>query len=294
MWVCGPEPVLREEVIAAARAAAPEVVSLRPGEHSEADIWSVCAEYGGSRQVVIRSADKLRHWDQFGRIMDNWRQVENTRILFAAAQPDFPRTDGELASQCARIRDSASGQLICCTAPTGDALADWVGSRLPAGGRVLGLHVIDAVGQEKPALAELAAVAVKLRLLGIASEQAVRAVASEVSGETFADALVLRGRKAALAHRYVSHGEIGGEIGKLDYLTGILNSLHDARERKLGAADVRRRYGIGSFVLRRYGDVAPSYTPARIAGCRQVLAMADGHWRRGADEGILEAIAALW
>lgn len=295
MWVCGPEPVLREEVISAALQASDETVSLSAAEDKEADIWAHATQYPGDgiRLVVVREAQRLRRWEHLTLILGAWRELAMVRLLLVSDADDFPRQDGELAPHVRQVRDCSAGQAIRCSAPSGDALLDWLASRLPEGGRVTASRVLGLTGTDEPDLQEAAQAAARLRLLGSTQGSALQQATECVPGG-FADTLVLSGVRAAMASAAeAGHSDIGAAIGLLDSRLGVLTTLYQAQQEKLPPAEVGRR-GVGQFLQRRFSEVARGYPPGRVQRCREVLAFADSYWRSGASSGVLESVAAQW
>jgi hypothetical protein len=299
--VCGPERVLAAEVEDAARSAADEVIIMHAGEDAENDIWAQASQIPGDQDqmhlLLVRSAQKLRHWDQFAGIIAARHDLSSTRLFFASDDDDFPYAvsgaDRVLAPAVAMIRDSRMGLLVRCAMPGTDALVEWADVRLGSPGKLLADYVLTRTGGSLRAVAD---VGEKLERSGLAAtRERIGLLADTAPGSTFADALMLGDKPQAFeAAALLTHGEIGGTIALLDARLDMLTALHEALARKLDAREISMRCGVGQFLQRAFRDVAPSYTPARVAACRGILAVADDQWHSGEAEGIPEVICALW
>lgn len=300
-YVCGTERVLAEEVVALAVAAADDYVPLIAGDDPEEAVWDAASQLPPDpdvvRLVLVRSAQRLRNWDQFPAIAGARAELGNVRLFFCSDEDDFAyvREDEErqLAPHLALIRDSRQGLLVRCGTPSSEALLDWASEQLGGAGKVLADHLLTRTGSDLRAVADVAG---KLVLSGITpTRERIDLLAEQAPGATFADSLMLERKPAALlALDQLTEGEAGGVIALLDSRVSTLAVLHDAYVRRMDARDIAVKLGVGQFLQRAFREVAPAWTPARVTDHRSLLAVADDAWRSGAGEGILEMVCALW
>lgn len=295
--MCGPERVLAEEVIATARAAADERITLVAGDDREADIWAQAGQPAAdpdiTRLVVIRCAQRLKSWNGMSGLVA--ATETGLRVLFHSEDRDFPTvtSDGDksLAPHVALLRDSSKGLIIRAIRPSGEEeLAEWAAQRLGGAGRVLGSRALLRAGGDLRSVADLGD---KLARAGFEATQArVDVLCEQQPGEEFATLLVLGDKPGALA---AAPGEPPARaISLLTVRLHTLAALHAAHQRHLDARDTARQFGVDQYAQRLLRDVAPSYSPPKVASCRSVLAAADDAWRGGESAGVLEFVTALW
>lgn len=299
-WVCGPEPVLVQEVVAAAVQSADECIALTGGSDPDEEFWDLASslppDSESVRLILVRGAERIRGWDPFAGIAAAHRELGHVRLLFLADEDDFPYVRGDserqLAPHVAVIRDSRQGLLVRCGAPSGEALLEWGSQRLGGAGRNLAADLMTAAGGDLRAAADIAG---KLLLGGYEpTADRLRVLAEPAPDKQFADALMLGDKPGALLALDVLSDGPGPVIALLESRLETLAALHDAWTRKLDAREIAVKLGIGQFLQRTFKDAAPEWTPERVTEHRSVLAIADDAWRSGAGEGILELVCALW
>ena len=299
-WVCGPEFILREEVVSAYRKAlsgAQPVVWTAAQAH-ERDLWDelLTQPPDGGRLVLVRGADAL------GKL--NFRMplllsdgLETSYVVFVSEEDNFAKgEDKALAGYLAALRDSKYGQLIRCCAPAReeDRVA-LVASWWPGAGRNLAAEMLSRCGED---LTLASVVCTKAVLSGLApSEKALEVALAgfSVSGG-YVPVLIAGDRKKAMrAARDVLPGETGAVLGLLVSRIETLSILRDEvslsnRDMVQVAATLR----IDQYLVRLLRPYAAQYDHAKIARCRELLAIAESAWKSGVHDGILEAVAALW
>jgi hypothetical protein len=302
-WVCGTEPVLVEDVVAAVCASVAGRISLTAGADREADIWaalsSPLADPGDSVAVIVRDAHKLRSWDQLPAVVAS-RELDAVKAVLVSGEARLAQVPGEdkpsLAPHLAALRDSRSGQLVECRLPedwkqTPDWVMEWADRQLGGPGPALAGFLLAACGGR---LEEAAAVAVKLRLAGLPPSRELIAVLADLA-TSFAESLIAgRPKEALAAAASLTPEATGRAIGLLASRLEVLAALRTAVTQRLDARDTAVKLGVAQFLQVRYKSACLPYGPARVDSCRMVLAMADEAWRSGAVTGVAEFIAVLW
>jgi hypothetical protein len=291
-WVCGPELVLQDEVIAAQLAAVPllGVIRLTAGEVPERDIWDCCSFPGEDRLVLIRDADRLKDPARIIPLTGAARDI--SMLVFASNEDDFPKGKGGLAPYLAAIRDCRYAQMIRCTKPRDDDLLDWTVSRWPGLGRNDAWRLAVRAGGDLAAIRDAGA---KAQAAGLLDAKHIGTLCDLFPGEEMAELLVAGNKPGALAAAAgTSRSAIGAALALLSSRLGTLCAIREGQQRQLDTRAICSRLGVSQFLLARYRDVAAAYPPARVRQCREILAQADSAWRSGAETGIAETVIANW
>lgn len=302
-WVCGTEPVLVEDVVAAVCASVSGRISLAAGTDREADIWaalsSPLADPGGSVAVIVRDAHKLRSWDQLPAVVVS-RELDAVKAVFVSGEARLAQVAGEdkpsLAPHLAVLRDSRSGQLVECRLPddwrqTPDWITEWADRQLGGAGPVMAGFLLAVCGGR---LEEALAVAAKLRMAGLPPRRELISALADLAA-SFTESLITgRLREALAAAASLSREDTGRAIGLLASRLDVLAALHTAAAQRLDARDTAVKLGVPQFLQVRYKGVSGAYGAARVASCRTALALADEAWRSGATVGLAEFVAVLW
>jgi hypothetical protein len=283
-WVCGPEPVLVREVVAAHREGAPpgQCTAVFAGDAPERGTWDLLLSDPppGGRRTVVYEAERLKGTGNLALLAAEGADTAYT--VFVSGEPDFRRDDGKLAPHLAALQASKAAQLIRCCEPSkaGDRTA-LVASWWPGATLTFAYDVLTRCGSlERAYLA-----CEQARLAGLVpSRKAAAAVCPAEPGSDFADLLMAGDRRgAALAAGRLSASGLGAAIGLLaSWLTAAEQVSTGSREH----AD--------QFTARRVLPYADAYPADRIRRCRRALAVADSAWRGGARAGVAESLAACW
>jgi hypothetical protein len=303
-WICGNEPVLIEEIVGVALVSADSHLSLTAGEEAEAEIWAAAssplADPDAAQLVVIRSAQRLKRWDQLVPVLTA-RDLDQVRVLFVSSEEKLPRVRGDeegrpvLPLHLAQLRDSRCGTVVECRVPEDwreapDWLLDWASRQLGGADRAMSAQLLSSAGS----VAAAQAVATKLRLAGVPASSTSIAGLTEPGG-AFTEAVIANRRsEALLAAALLTREETGAAIGLLASRLDVLAALYTASERRLDGRETAVKLGVPSFLQMRFRQVAVSYSAARVRACRGILAVADEAWRSGAQDGVPEFVAALW
>lgn len=292
-WVCGNELVLVRTVKEAYVKALPSLRPL-PVWCSEGRVWDNLLTVPPEPQLlVVYGVEQLKDVTLLPLLTTD--TFDGNYILFVSTEEDFRRgEDKKLIAQLAFLRDSRHGQLVRCCAPSSDEdAADIVASWWPGSGRNVASALLTHCGGDLTAAYHAAQKAVRA---GIAPDvQAVRAVSVQNSHEDYARLLLAGDRRRAMtAAREVGLDAAGGVIALLAARLALLPLVREAVQRRESPADTVRRLRVDAWVLRQLRPFASDYDPARVARCRELLAMAETAWKSGSRLGVLEAVAALW
>jgi hypothetical protein len=287
-WVCGAEPALVRQVLDAYRAAVPQGTSLFAQETPERDIWDQvlsCPPPGG-RRLFVHGAGQLKNTRLVGELVAA-PGMDTAFTVFIDAADDFPRADGQLAPHLAVLQAARTAQLIRCCRPSRDEeLAALVASWWPGAGRGLAQDVLARCGGSLTRAAQACDKAVRA---GLDPTRAMAALACDSGDAEVAGPLIAGDKRAAIAAaRLCSGGETGGLLA---LLASRLAALEAIRAADAGGAG---RDGRDRFLHHLLGRYAGAYDPARVRRDRETLAALEAAWRGGADEGVPEALVALW
>lgn len=299
-WVCGDQPALAREVTAAYRASCPADCQyvLTAGDGPDRDVWDVVLTDPlptFPRLLTVRAAERLRDLAPMAALAAA-ASADGPRTVFVSAEADFARVpQGDkkvLAPHLAILQASRHGQLVRCCAPARaeDQLA-LVASWWPGAGPGLARMVLRACGGDLTLAWQACD---KAGRAGLAAESRYAGVVCEAEpGASFADPLVAGNKAAAIAAAHkAGPEETGAGIGLLAAWLRVLAAIREARPP--GGGPLVRVEGVDRFLLHKLGPFAGPYDSARVARCREVLAMAEHFWRSGAREGVAAAVVALW
>lgn len=271
--------------------------SLTAGLDTEATIWAVANQYplstGASRLTVIRDADKLKKWDALTLWAGNLRTMPGSHLLFVSAEPDFPYTGdgkrGTLKPHVELIKNK--GRIVRCAMPNEPDAIAWVRRRCPLLDDDTAQYLLTRAGGS---LSITVNVAAKLSLFTnvVVTTATIDLLVEERSGLSFVDALLHDDKRAAVTLApSLDRAERSRVTALLDSRLDLLGQLWNTVRAGQGLRDVT---GVNPFLARLYLPVAKHYSPQRCAYSRRLLAVVDDAHRRGADEGVMEALVALF
>jgi hypothetical protein len=296
-WVCGPEPYLAREVVAAHLDGAPpgQCAFLFAGEVPEREVWDellTCPPPGG-RRTVVHGAEKLRNLGGIALLAGAGGQ-ETAFTVFVSADSDFGHDgDGALAPHLAALRDAKAGQMVRCCAPSkAEDQVALVASWWPGASRTLAYDVLSRCGT-----LEAAYQACEQARLAALEPTAARAalVCQPRPGDRLADYLLAGDRRRAMeAAAVLPRGETGRLIGLLASLLVIAEGIGEGVHDGMTAREAAGRLRADRFSASRVVPYAAAYGTDRIRRCRRVLAGAEAAWKSGAGSGVAESVVSQW
>lgn len=297
-WVCGPEPVLVRAVTGAYREDTPAdcQVVLSAGDTAENLVWDALLGDplpGFPRLSIVLAAEKLKSTQVMAQLAAS-ASADGPRAVFVSADADFPRDGKDLAPHLAALQKSRHGQLIRCCAPSkSEDLVSLVCAWWPGLSRNLAWQVLRRSDGDLTRAAGACGKAVRAGLEP--SEASVLAVSEPEPGAAFADALVA-GKKgeAMAAARQAGRGDTGYGLAVLASRLDQLAVVHDALKSGVPQRDLSARVHVSRWQAGQLAPHAPSYDVARVARCRELLAMAESRHRAGAAAGVAQAVVACW
>lgn len=295
-WVCGPEDVLREEVVQAYRAAMPGAATWS-GWHDEGEVWDqLLTQPPGPRLAVVRVAEKLHKAASLLPVLLG-SGLETAFAVFVSSDDDFERAEGKLAPHLAALRDSRNGQLIRCCAPGKDEelyalIAGW----WPGAGKNVARALTVRCGSD---LSRVKAACGKAVAAGVEpSADMLDVVAPPLASGDFATFLVAGDKKRAMAAAAVLAGcpqaEAAQAIGLASSRVIVLSLLNDAAKHSEEFSDAARKLKIDPFIVSTLRKYVPAYDSRKVHRCLELLAMAESTLKTGARDGVLESVVALW
>lgn len=300
-WCCGSEPVLREDVVNVVRAQiAPSTrddlrFDLRDSVTRVDDarrMWETLHQYpvdqDAARLIQVRGAERLTSWST----LTSWlqapaRQLPRTHLLLVSGQPDPPPAVVDLHS-------TRRGQMLVvrCGTPRASDLVWWVRDLV-----TMDESVAEHLARRlRGNLAALSDVCATLRLYnGSPTKQTVDALCAEQPATSFVERVLSLQRPLAIrAADDVPAAEYRAVVGLLASRLGVLEKLHHAVRAELSRREIAALDGVPYFLADQYLPVAQHYSPERCARRRALLAVVDDALARGARDGVLEALVALW
>jgi hypothetical protein len=294
--VCGPEPVLVRDVVAAHRegAAADQCVALFAGDVPEQDIWNhlLSVPPGGGRRAVVYGAEKLKNTSDMD-LLTGEEALATAYVVFVSGDGDFAQEDGALAPHLVTLKSAKSGQMIRCCEPSKleDRVA-LVASWWPGASAGFAHDVLARCGSLERAWQACE----QARLAGLKPVAPSAAVTcpAEPGGE-LADHLMAGSRRAAMAAAgRVGPGELGAVIGLLTVRLAAVEQVGAGLRAGLSLHEAVAGQDVSRFVASQVARYARSYDADRVRRCRQRLAQADSAWRSGARDGVAESLVAGW
>ena len=310
-WVCGPEVVLVEDVIAhVVSQLAPEawnLVTLVAGEDSERSIWAALDQHpmGTSpRVVIVRHTEMLTQWERFITWVKDRGRNPRTYLVMVSSEEAVPRTEPTPEQRREGVRSEplphiacigARGHVVECkpfTSATALKSVEWVKSKAPMRDP-MARHLLIRANWDLRLVRDTC-----LKLAAFNGEitiSVINALVAEQPRDTFSDALLALDRKTALLSlETMDDDDISKVIGLLDAKLDKAGMIHDMVSNHKTTGDMAKALGPQAFLLTELMKVAKHYDARRRLKIRKVLAMADEAFRQGATVGVLESIVAFW
>jgi DNA polymerase III delta subunit len=308
-WLCGSDRILIEEVIDYIRGyySSAEQSSYDLSVQRELYFFSVISRFplekNLKRVVVVREIQCLERWDKlYEWLQVRGRQLQNTIVVFVSDDIEFPEESHP--SHAAFKFVQRAGSAIRCTNTPEQALAAWIISKLAwrdvSCDEPTAYALIRHVNKDLPAINSTIH---KASILGKGTRltaDIVKQLSTPIPSDDFVDNLLATDRRAAYAStELIAPSEYGRTIGLLFSRLDLLGRLH--RELQAGkdiqhivsdsAAGANR---VPLFLVRRYLPLAKDYGISRRTRCQRLLTIVDDAYQRGASDGILESLVALW
>lgn len=308
-WLCGSEGILVEEIVSdiASYYSDAEYSSYDLSVQRESFVISGLSQYPlsreGKRLVVVREIECLDRWDSLHRwIVRSGRALPNNIAVFVSSNIDFPAKDSPAHDSFRSIQQR--GSVIRCTNTSEQALANWVKAKITwrdvSCSTQTALHLVRRSNRD---LAALRSAVVKASILGRGTALTVD-VANQllrpVPSDAFADNLIATDRPAAYASiEFVPRADYGRTIGllfsRLELLGRLNRGLQAGKDmRNIVNDSSATGVPVSDFLGRRYFPHAKDYAESRRVRCHRLLTIVDDAYQRGATEGILESLVALW
>jgi hypothetical protein len=294
-WVCGPEPVLAREVVAAHRegAADGQCDALFAGDVPEREIWDylLCDPLPGGRRTAVYGAEKLKDPGKAALLAAEGADTAYT--VFVSADTDFAREGGALVPHLAALQASKHAQLVrCCEPSKVEDRTSLVASWWPGATPNFAYDVLARCGSlERAWLA-----CEQARMAGLSPVPAMAAAVcpAEPGGE-FADLLMAGSKRAAVAVAgQLGRGDLGAVIGLLASRLAVAETIGAGTAHGLSPKEAASREHVDRFAASRVIPYVGAYGADRIRRLRRVLAAAEAAWRAGAVVGVAESLVALW
>lgn len=304
-WVCGEEEVFRLHVAARVRdlagAVPPNVLSLSAADTPEPQVWAHLNQHPldseRKRLVVVHDAQRLVHLDRLvAWVKDNQTtRSRNAVAVFVSSEPDF---ENEARDDIAR---SSSAMIVRCSLPRNpedrlkravEVLARW-GEIDPTTAGVLvkrvnfDMHEAWAVMQKANALRTLMPE-------GRLNVRTVEMLAPRRVEEDVVWSLIALNKRAAVeavlegtARPTWVIGTLAGHLEMLSRMNGHLATTSSVRE-------MAHRVGAREQAVRTLMPYARLYSRREAVRRTLLLNRLDNACQHGAEEGVLEALIAMW
>lgn len=294
-WVCGPEPVLVRDVVAAHRDGADpgQCVTLFAGDAPEREAWDLLLSSppGGGRRAVVHGAEKLRDYSAVAALASEG-SLATAFVVFVSGAGDFERDGGALVPHLAALQASKDGQLVrCCEPSKAEDRTALVASWWPGASRTLAYDLLARCGSLERAWHACA----QARMAGLAPEPRMLAVVcpSEPGGE-LADLLIAGKRKAAAAAARGAGAEVAAVIGLLAQRLSAIELIAAGTGAGLPAREAASRGHVDRFTASLVIPHTAAYDAERVSRCRRLLAALEAAWKSGARDGVPEFLVAGW
>jgi hypothetical protein len=298
-WVCGPEEVLRSEVVRAYRNAVPSASTtlLFTGELPEYQVWDQVLSYplSAGRLIVVHGAERLRDYGSF-EVLAEAEGFDTAFTVFVSSDKDFAKgEDGKaLAPHLAALKGCKDAQLVRCARPSRDEdLLKLVASWWPGAGSNFAHALFTRCGGD---LAIAREACLKAELAGLPpAPESIEYVVTEPPALAYIEALLSGDRRsAAYAAGFMQKNEVGYALAVLWDRLGQLAALREAKARGMTGMEIATKLKLNRYVQHYLTPLAPGYTPEKVRACRKLLAVAELAHQAGAVAGVAEALAANW
>lgn len=302
-WICGPEVVLREQIIGITREAIGsesldlDVLQVETKKGSEAAVWSAINQYpsgdGRSRTVIVRDAEKLKSWPKLADWLENSRLNPNTYVIMVSDVRDLD-TENEPLSFC---KGRTQVHMVKCVPPAYDHIDEWCammftnGSSLDVSHSVMH-YLVERVGGNPSKIIQTLD---KLRIITEVPTQAHIDVLTERTREDlYIEALQVVDRPSAMeAALQLSEKDILLTIGRVEAMLRQSTEIASYVRRGSTTKDIAARTSIPVPVIVSMMGAARQHTEKSRVRRSMVLAQADSMARRGV-LGTLVYIASNW
>lgn len=295
-WVAGDQPVLIEDVIVTTKTKLNpsdlDYVSLSFGPNFDREVWAAANQFpltpGANRMILVRDADRLTRWGQLDAWLKNTRTLPGVYLVFVSERPEQLTGKKGVPPHLAALR-APRGFLVRAAGLSEDDAVAWVRSRSGLDSE-LARYLLTRTGGN---LTAAAAVCAKLALFEQGAGSAtINALVAESPSDDFTDNLIAGDkRKALLNLPDLSHTDRIKAVALLDSRLDLLERLH---RMKVAGQSWREVSGVSPFLLKQYMPHARSYDSDTCTHRRQALAVLDDVLRRGINDGVMEALIALW
>lgn len=310
-WVCGPESVLKDDVVDNIRRMldldAWSYIPIVLGEDPERLVWAALDEHplgSSQRLVVVQHADRLTQWHRLEQWVKHRTQNPRTHVIFVSDEERLTRTDPtpeerrkgakeELVPHLEAIR--GKGPLIECrpfTQATAKHAVTWVRLRLPMREAVAG-HLLDRANGDLRLVRDTL---FKMRALGVeVTISLVNSMLQAQPRDTFTESLMALDKPAALrALDRLPESDYSRVIGLLDSDIDFAHRIHEMLLEHKTPGEIARAVGNRGFLVSDVIPVAKHYNDKRVREIRALLAVADEHLRQGVRVGLLESLVSGW
>lgn len=314
-WICGAETVLVEDTLDLLvaerwRLYQPQVMRMTAGSDSAADIWAVANQYpldeNAQRLVIVREAQRLVNWDPLVSWVDSVRTLPNNSLIMVSSEDDYPLEPTKYGDRSRPLKAHAQliqrrGAIIKCSQATDtktnktnmtaeSKIIEWINWRCPMREETARYLAVRTSGR----MDLIRDVCDKVALwnqpnIGI---EVIDDLCPVEPAESFADALTMRNRPAALlALRSVPEADYGFIVGNLEYRLTLLTSLLKLKTSGKDAWQNSANRAVPEVFRVKFGDYVKFYNDGQVRESRNALALADEMLRSGAREGVMEVLA---
>lgn len=311
MWVCGTEPILRNEITDFARTNVRVSADVTGTNMRWVDHTYQSFLMPGSHLTVIHEAEAIQKWAALDGLLTLLRANEDRHVIFVSAEDSVHSEEKDDAGKklykphIEMLRKSKIFGYVICNGLNVVPPTDRLGKATRASDAVLWLqthgplsagsceHVLRRCGAD---LAKARDVAQKVALFGAdASKQALDLLCTQSVTDTFVESL-LRGEKykAVMAAREIPSDRLSQIIGQLDYLLDLMGKLHAYHRDFKSRRDASLDDTIPTHLALLYWEAAKLYDAGKRRHCRQSLAAIDSCLISSRGDGLLESLVALW
>lgn len=301
-WVCGEEEVFRLAVVARLKEIADvapfNTLTLSAAETPESEIWAYLNQHpldsDQKRLIVVHEAQRLEHLDRLvAWVKDNQTvRSRNAVAVFVSTDPDLEHEER------ANLMSSSSALLVRCSLPkdeqdrlkrASEVVCAW-GHIDPTTAAVL-------VKRVNFDMAEARAFMQKASLFPTAriTPAAVEALTPRrVEQDVVWSLLGLNKRKAVEAVSEGTDAQAGWIIGSLAAHIETLGRMNALLPTTTSVKDMARKIGAREQYVRSLFPYAKFYPRKEMVRRTVLLNRMDHAYMRGAKDGVLESLIALW
>lgn len=301
-WVCGPDVVLRHEVQARIVSEATfDDVRIFDMQHTDpSDLWMglyrLPLDLGTPILTVVHNAQLITDWEPLYRWLAEVARQDCYAIFFSS-EDDFPRSLPKASQKLGDLDPhvkafQSKGSIVRCLKQSDEDISKWVESKLKGVKSDIASYIVSRSGSDAKRVRDGVS---KLLLLPSKSitTKIIDALIPINPTDDFVESLLLGNKTQALLVSIKSE-DLLSVVRLLDSRMDLLTAVNSGKTENLSIRDIAEKHGVSDFLIKRYSEVSKQYDRSRRARVKKILAVLEDAVMSGAEDGVVEALVAVW